>query len=635
MATLVDITEPPRQYSPSILKVKEEDEKLIDRVQQEFFLDTLDLRKNIIQYREWYCGIDSDLDSVFGDDPNTDAAVMLPGLTSMLAFHSTETEASNFFHPFTPESGEYLIATPKRGMAIDAAPKLTKGMNDYLGDNPHTNEEMYRNARGTCRDGVGFMKTGWDLRSTTDNIPNLALPVFDAITKTFKEPESTLSVTRKISDRPYMQYVDPLFVGLPRGAKMLNQDANMLVHKEVWYRHQLEELEFQGYIGKNAGGKSFRSLGKEQIGSMHTNYLEAPEVQMYFEELFDTKLNSTLGFTHPHYKLLVDKMFIGTYHKGKVVEIWSINGHIIRKAPWIGGDEIPYTQFNYVMADQSYFGMGVPEIIADYFREDNVLTRLGLVAARKEGNTIIFMPQDLIQHLGQKNILKFSKTGGIMGIRVKDKEIPLANQIVPVNLSSGVTQNFTAARQELRQLAQQYLGISVLQSNTAEVPSALRSRGVVQAFASETGGPGKMRQSLFGTALSKVYEQLKWLVYFLETGPVEIPANPEASQFVTITRQDINYLPFCRVRPSSLVKPVKEATGSLLLQLMQLLQGPDGQVAPEIIKMVLEKLLGSEEFLRLQQSGSIPTGPQGGAPAGPPAEKPADINKEVAALGIV
>lgn len=633
MPTIVDVTEEPRQYSPSILKIKEEDEKLIDRVQQEFFLDTLDLRRNIIQYREWYHGIDSDLDKAFGDDPNTDSAVMLPGLTSMIGFHSCEIETANFQNFYFPDSGEYMSVVPKKGIAVASAPKLNKGMNDYLMDNPNTLEEAYRNSRGTCRDGVSFLKTGWDLRNTTDHIPNVALPVFNPKTKTFDNPEETLAVTRKISDRPYFQYVDPLFIGLPRGSKMLNQDANMLVHKEIWYRHQLEELEFQGYIGKKAGGKSFRSLNKDQIGAMHTNYLEAPEVQSYFEELFDTRLNSTLGFSHPHYKVMVDKMFLGTYHKGKVQEIWSINGHIIRKAPWIGGDEIPYTQFNYVLADQSYFGMGALEIIADYFREDNVLTRLGLVAARKEGNTLIFMPQELIQHLGQKNILKFSKTGGIVGIRVKDKEIPLANQIVPVNLSSGVTANFTQARQELRQLAQQYLGISVLQSNTAEVPSALRSKGVIQAFASETSGPTKMRQSLFGNSLTKVYEQLKSLVYFLETGPVEIPANPESSEFVTITREDINYLPFCRVKPAAQSQPVKEATGSLLLQLMQILRGPDGQVAPEVIKMVLEKLLGSEELIRLEAAGAIPQGPVGGAPVGANPEKPSDITKEVAALG--
>lgn len=609
----LDLTEIPQKYTTSIHKVKDEDEKKLDLLQQECFMGTIDLRRKDLEYREWYMGIDKGWQKLV----NEDGALDLPMLVSMMIFHHTEIQTFKFFNQFFSDSGSFGRFVAKKESAREAVPRLTRLFNNYIVENGNHAVELYRICRAASRSGIAFSSVYWDLRHSVDRIPNVPTPKFNLETKIWEDVPTIVTVTKEIANRPVFEYVDWLFCGMPPGTRMLNEDGKTFIRKKFFYRAELEELEEQGYIGDKAGGKSFGSLKKDEIGDLHTNNLEPAEVKSYFQDMFDTRVNEILGFDHPHYKFCIDEVWQAANYKNKVTCMWSVNGHIIRKAEWEGGFRIPYEQHNLTIMDNSYVGMGIPEIDQDYFREDNVLMNISLDAARREGSSLIFMNQELLKRYGEHEVKKFHKSGRIVGLSPKDRDVALSQQIVPVTLASGSLQALSQIKAELRQQARQYSNINIVESG-AGAPSSLRSEGVVQAFTAESSGPDKGRISLFAQSISNLYEQIKSLIYYLEPGPVEVSANSEGTDFFTVNRQDINKLSEGYIKPETQVQPVNAAMANVLTQLAQLAQPIAGPVDPrkainygELMDILFEKALNPEEYGRLQASkGTSPTVPQ-------------------------
>lgn len=611
----VELSSVPKRFGPSIIKLKTKDDKIVDTLMQELFLGTIHLREKMLEYREWYMGLDQSWQDAFNADE--DGALEVPGLTSMMAFHLTELATATEFNEFWSPQGDHIRAIPKNELARESTSKVGRLMSNYITENPDAADEMYRILRGKNRDGVAFSKQFWDLRTTVDRIPNIRTPKFNPVTKEFEEVPATVNRTRMIADRPTFEYLDPLLCGMPIGTKRLNKDGRIFIYRDFMYREQLVFWEKMGYIGPKSNGKSFIRSTKDMVGEMHNNGMEAPEVQFYFRDLFNTELNTKLGFKHPKHKFIVDNIFFAANERDRVRHIISINNIIYRDAEWEGTNEIPVVQHDLIPLDTTWFSMGIPEIIQDYFREDNVLTRLRVIAARKEGHTAIFMPRELIKQFDQHEINKLTQEGKIVPVDPRERDVALSQQIVPVTLAAGSSQAISDTINDMREQARQYTQTSIVAAG-GKVPSALRSTGSIQAASAESSGPERMRMQRAGQGLSRVITQMAWLVYFLEPGPKEVPADAVGNAFHQVTRQDINNIPDMFFRVAGQIKPFRDAEAQTMLQLAQLAQSVSGPVNPQsatnfgtIMDVLWEKLTSPEDFQRIQASkGSSPNVPQ-------------------------
>ena len=611
MGTLLDMRDPGRQNNPSFIAPKEKEVKRYQNLITEMFLDNLHARKNIIKYRKQYQGIDNEFNYIFGYDNNRDAQLQLPGLTSMMIYNFTEIIASRLYSTFVNDFGDYVRVLPQKLSAIEPSKALTHLLNYYLRQNKLQRHHMYQIFRGVARDGVAISEQSWNYKQTIVKRSKQPRLKYDSKTDTLI-PRNDLTIKESIvlADRPEMRYIDPLFFGVQKGGRFLNVDANMCCHKDLFSRSQLEALERRGYIGTDAGGENFSKLTKDQIGNSHTTAREAPELAQYYNFILDEELNRGIKFEDKEYRFMIDKFWIGADEDQDVKCIWLINGIVVRNSFWDAGHEIPYTIYNYILPDTTWTGIGVAEVVQDYYREDNFLTRKGLALARMAGNWVVLLPKSM--NIPQNELSQLTRSGGVFQYQESGDGLPFSQKAIQWKLGDP-SNAFIQQRDDVRRQAEIMAQISQPEIPGGDLGSAFRSGRQIAQVTAQTSRPAGMRISLIGEDLSIAYEQLKTMVHTLQEEQVEVLIDESSNKIIQIDTDLLERLPDTYVRPFIQAQQLHDAQAQIAMQLLPFIQAVSTPVSPDqaynfrsVIDTVAESVLGPEAAKNF--SASIGTG---------------------------
>lgn len=596
----VDLTEPGKNFTTAI-QTGDEKSKRLNTLIATMYQGSANMnqRRLITMYREEYQGIDSRWSQTFALDENRDASLTMAGLTSMMVYNFSEIVASRYYNTFVSDTGEYVRVLPERISAIEDAKALTHLINYYLRQNKKMKQTFYEIFRGVARDGVAVTEQCWNYKNTTQRITKQPRQRWDSKTKAYEEVNDvTVKKTIKLIDRPEIRYIDPLMFGMPPGAKTLDVDSRMCNHKEVFTRGQLLALEKRGFLTE-----SFSSLTKTEVGDLSSSSAEAPEMKMYYRELFSNELNEKLEWDDPEYKLVVDKLYVAASEDEDIMSYWFVNGQMIRSANWEGGHEIPYKIHTFTPVDTTWMGMGIAEIIQDYYREDNILTKSAVTIARKAGKVSLLIPRT--ENLTQADIGKLTSEGGVVQYDDAQDGVPYNQKVIQYNLGAPL-ESLIKPRDDVRQQAAQVASIAIPEIAGADLPSAMRSDKLMAGLGSQSGRPAQMKVSLMGESLGDAYEQIKTLIYRLQDEPVEIYLGDKQQPMVKISPDIMETLPDTQVVPNIYAKKLSSDMFQILVQMLPYIQAVSTPAAPQeaynfgkVLDTVLESALGPEEALKV------------------------------------
>jgi hypothetical protein len=620
--TLQDLTTPGKDLGTEILRVKDKEEDRIQSLIDDMFVDTMSQRRNIIRYRTQYQGMDLDFYNVFKYDRNKTPEEDLPGLTSMMIYNFTEIVTARFFSAYVNESGEYAKGLPQRIRAIEAAKGFTHLFNYYLRQNKEIKAIFYDLFRGTALDGVSITRQFWNYKQTTVDVSRQPRLKFNPGNKQF-EIKNDLTIKRSIPlvDRPEFDYVDPLFFGVPKGTKYLNREGSgqICVEKQLFYRHELLALEKRGFL------EGFKALKRNDFTGK-TGYI-APEMSDFYRDLFESDMNMGLEWDDPYYRVWVDKIFEAANEESDITNYWMVNGHIIRKAHWEGGHELPYVIHTYTPANASWMGMGVGEIVQDNYRELNLIMRLALAHARKSGKISLLYPKNA--NLSQSDASKFTKEGGMIGYDDADSPFPPSQRFLPFNLG-GSAELLFKQREVLEQQAIQSLGIGLPEIAGADLPSGFRSGKLVAGLSAQGSRPGQMKVSMMGESLSRVFEQMKHMIYRLQDEPVEVYLDDANSPILTVGLEVLERLPDVMVVPNGATKQISADVFQTLIQMLPFMQansipGGSSYQFGKLLDYILEQGLGNDVAKQLDALKAPPQAQFGPLPPNNQVQNPPPI----------
>src|SRR3990167_3803777 len=617
----------PKRFTNAIIKPKNKDQQRLQRFIDESFIDTTPERQNILTWRSQAEGIDPFFNEVFNIKPGDALAQQLPGITSMLIRKAQQIITARAYVTYVPESGDFVRAIPQFKGASTNADAVTHAINYYLRLNKRQKRTMYDILWGAGEDGVSITRQRWNYQMGVTQVSRPASVKFNTESKTMQLVNQAEERSIILVDRPQIDYIDPLFFSIPQGYSHIGRDGGspLTMEKILMSRSELEMLEKAGDI------QGFGKLKVGEIGDEHGNEYESPEMKIYYDTLFNQKLNEGIEFEDPYYRFWVDIIMEATTPEKPITKTMMINGHIISQSAWTGGYDLPYTAHSYFPNKRSIYGYSVAFLLPDIYRQLNFTLRKEIAETQKSGNAITMIPDT--SNITQNDMDKAFNQGGPLRYR-RDPGDPIPPRDLFVHIPGGeVNEKLTRLREYLAQQGMEDLGIALAEVAGAEgqMPSALRSGKMFQGLASQGSRPAQMQNSLMGESLTDVYNQLKMLIFAFQDNPIEVLVNPRSNQTFTITPEDVEAFPQMLVYPNANLQQLSSDVLNTVVQMIRMLQGavsmPDFLrfifefgVSPEVARRLDEVLAIPPPMQQLQPGGTAPVGnapQQVGSPGNP------------------
>lgn len=588
----------PKFESVAIMSDANKDQDRIRNVLYEGFYETKPLKRNMLIYRSQYQGIDPIGERLTSLEPGDPLQSDLPGVTSMMLHKLCNIVAARYHDTFMSEHGDHIIGMPQHATSVVAARNATYLGNYYLRQDRDFKDTFREACWGTTINGAWVLRNFWNYKTQAIDTPRRPQLKLDKKTNTLQLVPGRYERTTKIlCDRPQIAGIDPLFFALPKGCNKVNGDMGspFTFEKRLFYRWELVELENQGYID------GFKDMRPSSIGSDHTNGSEPSEMRDFYDELFDTKMNEGLDDHDLMYRYFVDIIFESGTPTQPVYEHWIINGHVIRSATWTGGINKPYEVLNYIPTLSSWVGMSVPEIAQDHFREFNLMYKLSIQKARRSGNTMLMTPEEA--NVSQKEANKASNNGGI----VKYSASQLAqlgfspkDMLIPVELE-GNSANLLDARTFIQSQAMEDVGVSPMENAGGVLEPNYRSASMIKGLGMTGSKPSKMVNSVFGSGLQRVYENFKYMMYTLQTEPIQDYINPVNSEIFTVSSDDLCRLPDVIFMPNANTDKLTPQMFTGVMQQLPVLQQIPGFDMNKFVKFVFGLGFSTEIARQLEQ----------------------------------
>jgi hypothetical protein len=342
-------------------------------------------------------------------------------------------------------------------------------------------------------------------------------------------------------DRPDFTSVDPLMFEMETAATDLGPDGGQICcEKKVMSRKQIRSMIKQGLIDEK-----FNSLTDKDIGDAHTNGFEAREMRNFYPNLFNGKLNDGMDFEDDEYKFLVDWVWQDGNEEEPVKSFFSINGNLLSEQSWAGGPFIPYQIYKFKQARKSWIGLSLPDCMQDKLRMYTYVFNLTLRDAIRSGIISTGMPSEAItskeelQRFIEGKPFKYDLVND--GVSPKDKFIQLKHG----EISPGLLQT----REWLSSEMMEDIGIALQERSGADMGSGVRSGKMLQTMGNQGGKVARMQTSLMLEAFTGMYNQFKYLVYALQSEPIDVLVTG-SNRLTTIGNQALDALPGVFVYPA-------------------------------------------------------------------------------------
>jgi hypothetical protein len=591
----------PKAYdSNTITSVKDEEEETYTDMIRDAFMDTLPHKRNMLLFRAQYQGIDPFINETYKAVPGQPYHKQMPRITSMLTFKCCNIISSRYFQALVSSSGEYVKGMPQARGKVEKAKAVTTLTNHYLRKDDYLNYKFYEIFRGAAVDGVAVSKQYWNYQTSLIDNPRDLRTKLNPITGKIE-----LGEKRKkrilVADRPELDYVDPLFFALPKGHKFINRlgGASRCFHKELFYRYELEELEEWGYV-KGVAGKT-----QAEIGGTHSNDLESSEMRQFYTELFDDYVNERIPFESPYYRFWIDKVFEKATPNSPPMELWFVNGHLIRKGVWKGGFELPYETHVHIPSFTSWIGIAVPEINQDNYRELNEILRNNADVVGQASRPILMYPKSM--GLKQSDLDKMKK--GIP-VEYNDLDPTVTKDKIFYQQRPDLTTSSLEHRDYYNKQSLEDLGIAIGEAAIADLPSAMRSGKLLQGLTGQSGKQGAVTVSLMAESIKRVFNRMKIMTYALQNQPVEIMINPLTQETLKIGEDEFDVFPDVELYPNINLEQLGSEALQLFGQFIPMLQGAID--IPSYVKLLMELGATPEAARRFEEILPLPASPIGG-----------------------
>ena len=544
---------PTKQFTTAIHEIKDKEQEKIQNWINHNFCNNFGYKKSMLIGYSQFQGRDPIIASMFRMSKHSDD---LPKLMTMLVMKATQIFKSRYYQAVISEDGSYVRTIAERFNSTDHANAVMHTINFYLRKKMNIKSTVEMILENACLAGAGISRQNWMYRERAFDKPIRGnYTKINPLTGTLLKPQNLFErITIPTDDRPDFTSVDPLFFELENSATDLGPDGGQICcEKKIMSRKQLNSLIKQGRLDEK-----FLILKEDQIGGNHKNGYEAREMREFYNNLFNGKLNDGIDFEDDEYKFIVDWVWRDGNEEDPVTSFLSINGNLLSKTSWMGGPFIPYQIYKFMQGRKSWVGMTLPEAMQDKLRMYTYVLNLTLRDAIRSGIISTGMPSDAmtskeeLQRFIEGKPFKYDLVND--GVSPKDKFVQLKH--------GEISQGLIQTREWLSQEMMQDLGIGLQEVAGADMGSGIRSGKMIQSMNSQGGRVANMQTSLMLEAFTNMFNQLKYLIYTLQSEPIDVLITG-TDQLTTIGNQSLDALPDVLVYPAV---NMAQLTGEMLWQ---------------------------------------------------------------------